>query len=235
MCSLFFTHPKCFFTQVVSVKVHASSLPSGEERTLRASGDLLMVRAAPVQPGSFPGHAPLPLGYAKCLPPFSFFSSVLTVNVHTLKTAGINNTVQVVDCVGEHALLTLPSRFLYNLLGVLNRVSMDAALFHTLATPSTASRDVCWVDDCRCPRSNCLDGPVFQQSLLVDRPYIHPHFRSPRGAFLPRLAGVGGPGGSIFFYEKVAVDAPEEVVNLVADNESGCPASVADCKGSTLT
>lgn len=224
------------------MKVHASPLPNSEERTLRAISDLLMGRAAPEQPGTFLSRMPLPLAYAKCLPPFSVFSSVLTVNVNTLNTAGTNTTVQVVDCVGEHALLTLPSRSLSNLLGELNRVSMDAALFHALATPSTASRDFCWVD-------NPVVGGVvrettFSTGLSFNQAYWWTDLIStPISAlqaerFSRDWLALADVEGANFFYGKVPVDMPEEVVDLVAGDDAGglapvpvaalCPRNASD-------
>lgn len=143
--SILFFFP--IFLQVVSVKVHVSPLASAEERTLRAKGDVLMDLAMSDQPGTFMDRMPLPLAYATCLPPFSVLSSILTVNVDTWNNVGTNTIHQVVEIVGEHALVVLPSRSLTNLLGELNLVSMSASLFRALATPSTASRNFSWMDD----------------------------------------------------------------------------------------
>jgi len=48
--------------------------------------------------------------------------------------------VQVVDAVSEHALVTLPSSTLSNVLGELKRIDGRDELFQSLCTPSTRSR-----------------------------------------------------------------------------------------------
>lgn len=118
--------------QIISVKVHTATLPQPEPRTLRAANNTAVGVAAPDHVSACMRCLPIPLAWAKSLPPWCVFSSLLTVHVHTIKTMGAKSAVQVVDRVGEHALVTIPTCNLSNLLGELNRIGLNDVFF----TPS---------------------------------------------------------------------------------------------------
>lgn len=126
--------------QVVTVKVHTAMLSQPEPHTLRAASNMVLAVAPTGCPGIFMDSLPIPLAWAKSLPPRCVFSSVLTLNMQTIRSMGATSSVQVVDRVGEHAMLTMPSRNLSNLLGELNRVTLTDVLFPSLCSPSNASR-----------------------------------------------------------------------------------------------
>jgi len=83
---------------------------------------------------------PVPLTSGKCLPPWRVFATAITLNVNTAVHMGSTTTVQVVDAVGEHALVQLPSSTLSDILGELNRINGIDELIHCLCTSSTHSR-----------------------------------------------------------------------------------------------
>jgi len=101
---------------------------------------LVIARVPAHQPFTFKGRMPVPLAWRKCLPPWCVFATVLTINVNTVVHLGSKIMVQVVDAVGDRALLQLPSSKLSNILGELNRINGKDVLFHSLCTPSTRSR-----------------------------------------------------------------------------------------------
>jgi len=55
-------------SKVVTVKVHTSALSRPETCTLRATSNLVVVRAPAHQPFTFNGRMPAPLASGKCLP-----------------------------------------------------------------------------------------------------------------------------------------------------------------------
>ncbi|KAK1862175.1 hypothetical protein I4F81_004750 [Pyropia yezoensis] len=130
----------CKIGDVVTVKVHTAMLSQPEPHTLRAASNMVLAVAPTGCPGIFMDSLPIPLAWAKSLPPWCVFSSVLTLNMQTIRSMGATSSVQVVDRVGEHAMLTMPSRNLSNLLGELNRVTLTDVLFTSLCSPSNASR-----------------------------------------------------------------------------------------------
>lgn len=198
-----------------------------EPRTLRAASNLVVAPAAPDHTISFMGCVPIPLAWAKSMPPWCVFSSVLTINTHTIKTTGATSAVQVVDRVGEHALVTLPTRNLSNLLGELNRVSLAEVLFHTLCTPPDASRSFQFGDDV------VVDGVGKEVTFTTGMTFNQSYWWAPV-IYTPvatleadRIARVwmtyAEPGANNFFYGLVPDTigaAADAVVDMVAKGDS---------------
>lgn len=141
--------------------------------------------------------------------------------------------MQVVDRVREHALLTLPSRNLSNLLGELNPVSLNDVIFPSLCTPPDASRAFAFCD-------RTIVGGVFKEATFTTgMPFNQTYWWVPTIATpvatleADRISRAwmahAEPGAGNAFYDLVPVDvgaAAEAVVDLVAE-ESMRPLSAA--------
>ncbi|KAK1860112.1 hypothetical protein I4F81_002702 [Pyropia yezoensis] len=222
----------CKIGDVVTVKVHTAMLSQPEPHTLRAASNMVLAVAPTGCPGIFMDSLPIPLAWAKSLPPWCVFSSVLTLNMQTIRSMGATSSVQVVDRVGEHAMLTMPSRNLSNLLGELNRVTLTDVLFPSLCSPSNASRAFHFGDGATVEgvfkEVNFTTGMTYNQTYwwvpMVSTPV--PTLEADRIA--REWMAHAEPGANNVFYDLVPVDvgaAADAVVDLVADESTASPTS----------
>jgi len=169
----------------------------------------------------------VPLAWGKCLPPWCVFATVLTINVNTVVQKGSKTTVQVVDAVGEHALVQLPSSTLSNILGELNRINGKDVPLHSLCTPSTRSRAFEFLDGSEV--GGVFKEVTFHTAMAFNQAYcwtgdISTPIDGPHAERIGRhWMALADPGTNNFFYDLVPAslgDTADAVVNLVLSDGS---------------
>jgi len=187
----------------------------------------VIVRAPAHQPFAFKCRMSVPLAWGKCLPPWCVFATVLTINVNTVVQMGSKTTVQVVDAVGEHALVQLPSSTLSNILGELNRINGKDVPLHSLCTPSTRSRAFEFLDGSEV--GGVFKDVTFHTAMAFNQAYcwtgdISTPIDGPHAERIGRhWMALADPGTNNFFYDLVPAslgDAADAVVNLVLSDGS---------------
>jgi len=170
---------------------------------------------------------PVPLAWGRFLPPWCVFATVLTITFNTVVQMGSTKTVQVVDAVGEHALVQLPSSTLSNILGKLNRINGKDVLFHALCTPSTRSRAFEFFDGSEI--GGVFKEVTFHTAMAFNQAYwwtgdVSTPINRPHAERIGRhWMALADPGTNNFFYDLVPAsvgDAADAVVNLVQSDGS---------------
>jgi len=160
-------------------------------------------------------------------PQWCVFAPVLTINVNTVVHMGSTTMVQVINAVGEHALVQLPSSTLSNILGELNRINGKDVLFHSLCTPSTRSRafeffygsEIGGVFNEVTHHTAMAFNQAYWWTGDVSTPIDGPHAERVGHHWM----ALADPGTNNFFYDLVPAsvgEAADAVVNLVQSDGS---------------